>query len=207
MLSLLFFSFLGLRAQGCFVPSVHPAILNIGQSATYAVYGTGNGSYSWSVSSGLSILSGQGTNTVVVKNNSACSGTVRVSRFGNSPCRATQNITSNTPGCVTPPGPPAVPAFVNVLYELCFTVIVDIAAVAGATGYKVYVDGVLLAQESFTTITIDNIYLGTQQNIWLANPGIHTVCVKAYNSHGESASICGTYNGSDPCGKWVQFNR
>jgi hypothetical protein len=53
-----------------------PSRLCVGATGTYSVSTSGVTGYSWSVPPGLEILSGQGTNTVNIKNNSASSGGV-----------------------------------------------------------------------------------------------------------------------------------
>ncbi len=180
LIAALFIAGMGVQAQGCFVPSVHPAIIAKGQQATYAVYSSPGAGYNWTVSKGLRIMSGQGTNTCVVKNISACTGFVRVNRLWSNPCTATQNITDGTVA-------PGKPAFVNVITSPCNYIMVNVPSVSGATGYNVYVDGIKVSPFPYTT----TYYASSYPHIM--NNGTHTVCAEAYNCVGTSSQRCVTY--------------
>lgn len=69
-------NFAGSRKTSSSVSISGPSTLCVGATGTYSVSTSGVTGYLWSAPPGFEILSGQGTNTVTIKNNSASSGGV-----------------------------------------------------------------------------------------------------------------------------------
>ncbi len=180
----LFIAGMGVQAQGCFMSGNHPAVIPQGQTATYAVVAVRGNSYQWTTTGGLQIQWGQNSNICIVKNVNSCSGTVTVVRSGSNSCTATQNVTDGT-GCGGNGGggtqPPAAPIFIDINPMPCNMVEINHPSVSGATGYNVYIDGVLVLPAPNS-----NYYFSSSYPHIMAN-GPHMACVEAFNSGGSSA--------------------
>ncbi len=64
------------RKVNSYLTMTGPARLCVGTNGTYSVSNAGTTNFQWSLPAGFSIVSGQGTNTVTVRNNSSANGGV-----------------------------------------------------------------------------------------------------------------------------------
>jgi hypothetical protein len=155
-----------------------------GTTKTYSVPALTGATYVWIVTGGLQIISGQGTNTVTVKGNTAGSGSLYVTRYKAGVSACANYISISIPTAATPP---AMPSGISIIIEPCETVGIYANQVANATGYKFYIDGVLFDSGPFSSIFVG-----------LTNPpqlsiGTHTVCISAYNAYGTSGQTCKSF--------------
>ena len=182
-------------AQNCPM-IVTPSNIQFGQTGTFAMQHVTGSTYQWIVSSGLSIDGSSTSSSCTVRNNNACTGTIRVVRRINRfvSCSEIFTNTANHPSC-SPALPPAAPSNLGIIFNPCAQQIeIYVSPVAGATGYRYYIDGNLVHTGSSNSHIIT---WGTPANQWMGSPTFHQVCVSAYNSVGSSPQTCQYYNAYD----------
>lgn len=156
--------------------------LLVGQTQTYSVPHLSGATIVWVVTGNLSIVAGQGTSTVTIQATAAGRGSLFVTRFlqGHSACAdfITININSRTPPR---------PTNLDIIIEPCETVLIRVnPLVSNATGYNFYLNGVLKYSGPLSDYYISLVIPEIQ-------PGVHNVCVSAFNSFGTSSLYCETF--------------
>lgn len=157
-----------------------------GQSKTYSVPSLSGATYVWTVTGGLSIVSGQGTTQITI--NPTTSGQLCVTRYktGSTACAdcAQLNIVQ----------PPAIPSSLSLIANNCNSVTATVGAVSGATSYKWYHDNTYLASSTSTSITLSFTSYPSLLN------GTQKLCVEAINQFGvpSASKLCKVFTGCTP---------
>ncbi len=135
---------------------------------------TGATSYTWSVSGGGTISTGQGSTGITV--NWTAPGNWAVSVFGVNTCG---NGTASTLQVEVIGGPPAMPGVISGISPVCpGNQNYSINAVSGATGYNWSLSGggTITSGQNSTNVSVN----------WSATPGVYTLSVVASNLCGNS---------------------
>lgn len=157
-----------------------------GVTKTYTVPALTGSTYNWVTSGGLSIVSGQGTNSVSVLPNSSGQLCISRSKSGSGACTDCAQIS------VIPP--PNNPSTLSISINNCSSVTGTVNAVSGATSYNWYVDDILVGSTTTTSKTV----------MFLVNPsfkyGSHTLCVEALNQFGvpSAGRLCKQFTACPP---------
>jgi Secretion system C-terminal sorting domain/PKD-like domain len=149
-----------------------------GTTASYSIPFVGGSSYYWTTSGGLSIISGQGTNSINLLVSS--DGKLSVVRYGNGEA-CTNTTTIKVQQLLSIPNP-------------CDLLTASFISFSGASSYRWYADGSILTNNSDPYLRLPNTFSGVIKNAFISNTlnSAKNICVEALSANGTpvSARFC-----------------